>query len=218
MVVDRKDSGTEAGILRAAREIFTCKGRDGARMQEIADRAGVNKTLLHYYFRSKEQLFRRVVGEAIEELVSSVIAGSFTPAPFKAFLRRFIDRHIDFLHEHREMLGFLLWEFRRDPELVRTVVLERFRQCGGTPYDLLAGRIRQGVRDGEIRSVQVQDVVVNLAGLNVFVFAVLPIVAPLAGMGAAQEQALVRRRKKEVFRLLWNDLAPERHPEKGVPA
>lgn len=206
--MDAHDTGTEATILQAARQVFTCKGRDGARMQEIADRAGVNKTLLHYYFRSKEQLFRRVIEEVIEELVGTVLAGSFAPGPFRTFLRRFIDRHIDFLHEHRDMLGFLLWEFRRDPALVRTLVLERFRQSGGTPYDLLGKRIEQAIRDGEIRSVSVQDVIVNLAGLNVFIFAVLPIVAPLAGMGAAQERDLVRRRKKEVFRLLWNDLAP----------
>ena len=54
---------TENQILKAAREVFIAKGYEGARMQEIADRAGINKALLHYYFRSKEKLFEAVFSE-----------------------------------------------------------------------------------------------------------------------------------------------------------
>ena len=49
---------TENQILIAAREVFIAKGFEGARMQEIADQAGINKALLHYYFRSKEKSVR----------------------------------------------------------------------------------------------------------------------------------------------------------------
>jgi AcrR family transcriptional regulator len=48
---------TEADIIAAAREVFLEVGYDGARMQAIADRAGINKALLHYYYKSKEHLF-----------------------------------------------------------------------------------------------------------------------------------------------------------------
>ncbi|MDZ7635635.1 MAG: helix-turn-helix domain-containing protein [Bacteroidales bacterium] len=54
------DSHTKEKIFLAASEIFEEKGHSGARMQEIADRAGINKALLHYYFRSKDQLFKAV--------------------------------------------------------------------------------------------------------------------------------------------------------------
>ena len=51
------DIGTEQKILLAARKIFFQKGLAGARMQDIANEAGINKAILHYYFRSKDQLF-----------------------------------------------------------------------------------------------------------------------------------------------------------------
>lgn len=65
---------TERKILEAAKRVFGRKGLDGARMQEIADEAGLNKALLHYYFRSKDNLFRAVFREVFQ---------SFFPAVFE---------------------------------------------------------------------------------------------------------------------------------------
>ena len=61
----KKDS-TEDKILEAAKNVFVTKGMEGARMQEIADEAGINKALLHYYFRSKERLFEAIFSEVIQ--------------------------------------------------------------------------------------------------------------------------------------------------------
>ncbi|MDB9755955.1 TetR/AcrR family transcriptional regulator, partial [Winogradskyella sp.] len=59
-----KNKNTEAQILNAAKQIFQTKGMDGARMQEIADKAGINKALLHYYYRNKQLLFEAVFKNA----------------------------------------------------------------------------------------------------------------------------------------------------------
>ena len=56
----KKDLSTEEKILNAAKKVFLTKGMDGARMQDIADEAGINKALLHYYFRSKDKLFEQI--------------------------------------------------------------------------------------------------------------------------------------------------------------
>ena len=58
MVKAKKDISAEEKILAAAKKVFTRNGMDGARMQDIADEAGINKALLHYYFRSKDKLFQ----------------------------------------------------------------------------------------------------------------------------------------------------------------
>ena len=67
---------TEAKIIQAATEVFLEKGKDGARMQEIAQKANINKALLHYYFRSKDKLYEKVFREKVfnflDELFSSV--------------------------------------------------------------------------------------------------------------------------------------------------
>ena len=59
---------TEQRIFEAARVIFIRKGMSDARMQEIADEAGINKSLLHYYFRTKEKLFDAVFKEAFSQM------------------------------------------------------------------------------------------------------------------------------------------------------
>jgi TetR/AcrR family transcriptional regulator len=68
------DSHTRDKIFRAATQVFEEKGYSGARMQEIADRAGINKALLHYYFRSKDQLFMAVFQVLISKMFEKIFA------------------------------------------------------------------------------------------------------------------------------------------------
>ena len=63
-----KNEKTEVQILEAAKNVFQFKGMDGARMQEIADKAGINKAMLHYYYRSKQLLFEAVFNQAFSLL------------------------------------------------------------------------------------------------------------------------------------------------------
>ena len=63
---------TEQKILDAAKEVFQHKGLTGARMQEIADKAGINKALLHYYYRTKDKLFEKVFEYAFSLFIPSV--------------------------------------------------------------------------------------------------------------------------------------------------
>src|SRR5690349_8657956 len=64
-----KDHNTEKKILEAARKVFLAQGMAGARMQDIADKAGINKAMLHYYFRSKDKLFEMIFKEAMAGFV-----------------------------------------------------------------------------------------------------------------------------------------------------
>ena len=68
-----KDTNTEQSILEAAKIVFIKKGMEGARMQEIADEAGINKAMLHYYYRSKDKLFEAVFKETFLKLVPNLI-------------------------------------------------------------------------------------------------------------------------------------------------
>ena len=65
MVKNRNEA--EIAILNAAKSVFSVKGKDGATMQEIANEAGINKALLHYYFRNKDLLFEEVFFDAVKK-------------------------------------------------------------------------------------------------------------------------------------------------------
>uniref|UniRef100_UPI002600CD9D TetR/AcrR family transcriptional regulator n=1 Tax=uncultured Chitinophaga sp. TaxID=339340 RepID=UPI002600CD9D len=67
-------SNTEQLIIAAAKKIFFQKGLSGARMQDIADEAGINKAMLHYYYRSKDKLFDMVFQSAMGEMMVDIKA------------------------------------------------------------------------------------------------------------------------------------------------
>ena len=65
---------TEEAIIRAAKDIFVSKGYAATRMQEIADAANINKAMLHYYFRSKEMLFRVITIQTLEMMLPKFLS------------------------------------------------------------------------------------------------------------------------------------------------
>lgn len=116
---------TEERIFESATEIFIEKGMDGARMQDIANHAGINKALLHYYYRSKEHLF-----EAVFEKMASVMFSRFAPvfdekASIEDKIRFFFREHISFLQNNPRLPAFILNEINRDPARIKKL-LQRF--------------------------------------------------------------------------------------------
>ena len=118
------DRQTEEIIFEAATEEFIHKGMDGARMQEIADRAGINKALLHYYYRSKEKLFN-----AVFEKLSGQIFKKFAPVlddnlSFEEKIRFFYREHLEILRKNPRLPAFILNEMNRNPEWMKKLILK----------------------------------------------------------------------------------------------
>jgi len=107
---------SERIILKYAKEVFEEKGFNGARMQEIADKAGLNKSLLHYYFRSKEKLFDKVFEEAVSEYIPIVSTWEKDNLTWEEKIAQFTEKMIHFV-EKGSML-FLVREINRNPELM----------------------------------------------------------------------------------------------------
>jgi AcrR family transcriptional regulator len=104
------DSSAEQKILEAAKTEFLEFGLYGARMQNIANRAGMNKALLHYYFRNKEKLFDKVFESALERYFSNMDIMSDDRLDFKERVHRLADHFLDFLNEYPQMALFLIKE------------------------------------------------------------------------------------------------------------
>ncbi|MBK7336511.1 MAG: TetR/AcrR family transcriptional regulator [Saprospirales bacterium] len=91
-----KDLDTEGRVLEAAKRVFIRKGYAGARMQEIADEAGINKGLLHYYFKSKDNLFSAIFEQAFREMVPRQNELFESDLPLFIKLEQFVERYLDF--------------------------------------------------------------------------------------------------------------------------
>lgn len=120
--MSENDKLTEDVIFEAATEEFLDKGLDGARMQNIADRAGINKALLHYYYRTKDKLFN-----AVFEKIGSIFLSKFAPVfdeklTLEEKIRFFYREHITFLQKNPRLPAFVLNEINHNPERFRKLI------------------------------------------------------------------------------------------------
>lgn len=201
-----KEKQVEQDIINAAVKVFVKKGKDGARMQEIADSAGVNKMLLHYYFKDKDTLFLEVAKTVTADLYGSVIEQSMNALTFQEFLSVFIQRHFDFLNEKKDSFQFLLWELSRKQLDLKSIVSGSNNRYGKNPFEILTDKLNEAIAKEEIRAVDSTEFILNLFSLDLFMFVALPVIRELAPVDDAGLADAIERRKKEVFRLLWNDI------------
>jgi len=116
------DKQTEEKIFESATAVFIEKGMDGARMQDIADHAGINKSLLHYYYRNKERLFK-----AVFEKIAGQLFRKFAPVldenlSLEEKIRFFFREHISFLQKNPGLPSFILNEINRNPAMIKKFI------------------------------------------------------------------------------------------------
>jgi len=162
------DNQTRDRIFKAASDIFEEKGYDGARMQEIADRAGINKALLHYYFRTKDQLFGAVFQVLLMKMFEKIISIFMEDISFKDKIRKFFDEHIEILIKNPRLPIFLLNEISHNPDLVQGI-----RET--LPYDQLRSVVfrkhAKELKGYGIKKDDMPQLMMTVVSLSVFPFA-----------------------------------------------
>jgi AcrR family transcriptional regulator len=167
-----EDISTEQLILNAAKEIFLAKGMAAARMQEIADKAGINKAMLHYYFRTKEKLFELVMLDNMATFVEGAAAIIHNEATS-------LDEKIDFLVSHYtnvliknpDVPQFVLNEIRSQPEKISAIFNEKLRIFESP----LMKQISESIGNEEIVNIaHPAQFMVNLLALTIFPFIAKP--------------------------------------------
>jgi len=164
------DSSTEQKIYEAARRIFILKGMEGSRMQEIADEAGMNKALLHYYFRSKENLFKAVFKDTFSKFFVKVKNTLSADTSAKVKLNDFIDNYIDLIQANPYVPQFIISEINRDPKMLKTMMFE----AGIEPQKILELLLNDAHSDN-LSKPDPRHIVISLLGMLVFPFIARPL-------------------------------------------
>lgn len=164
------DKTTEEKIYEAARRIFIIKGMEGARMQEIADEAGMNKALLHYYFRSKENLFKAVFKDTFSKFFVKVKDTLSSDVSAKEKLIAFIDNYIDLIMANPYVPQFIINEINRDPLVLKTLMFE----SGVEPQKVLE-LFFDKVQLNNLSKLDPRHIVISLLGMLVFPFVARPL-------------------------------------------
>jgi AcrR family transcriptional regulator len=199
-----KDLDAERRILAAAHEVFLRRGTAGARMQEIADEAGVNKALLHYYFRNKERLAQAVFEEAAVEMFGFVFQLLRSPAAVEEKVRAVVAAEVEFLMARPYLPGYILSELHHNPERITRIV----GTVGTPPLEVLRSQLEEGARAGRLRRIGVEEFVIDLVSLTVFPFAGRAMIEALLGMDEERFRAFLEARKRGIPDLILNALRP----------
>lgn len=197
---------TRTAILRAAEDLFARAGLDGARTEAIASAAGVNKALLYYYFRSKEDIYLAVLDSHRKAFLDRALEILTQKRPAATVLLEFVSAHFDFISSHRHYPGLFQRSMMGGGPRVGKVIGERIRPMA---YKV-AALLRRGMRDGEFRSFDVRHTALSLVALTVFYFNAAPIIQVVSGDDPFREEN-VRKRKREVLRFIRYALF--KHPE-----
>ncbi len=162
---------TEARILEAAKQVFTKKGMDGARMQEIADEAGINKALLHYYFRTKDLLFDRIFAMLFAEVFTIFEKAIQGEVSFEQFLEGFVRHYIKLLNSKPYIPQFVIHELNRKPDRI----VEQMQKSEFDKKRLFA-IIEKAAADQIIRPIPPIHLMTNILSMCIFPFVARPII------------------------------------------
>lgn len=164
------DTTTEDKIMEAAKEVFMKYGLYGARMQDIADTAGINKALLHYYFRNKEKMFDKVFDGALAKFFQQLDVFSNNELSIKKRIFLYIDNIIDFYAEYPQMSMFIIKEIENNPELFKEKVMAAKKNKTLRLIQIL----EDGIKSGEIKKIDTTIFIINLQSLCSFPFLASP--------------------------------------------
>lgn len=200
---------TEDKILAAAENEFLRKGFAAARTTSIAEIAGVTHAMLHYYFRTKEKLFHKVIENKmgmIRDIMLNLIDDPDIPLLDK--IEKTISNHLDFIAANPELPRFIINELCSNPE--RMTHLVAFVSSNASQVvTSLQQQLDESAARGECRPTEARMLIIDILSLNVFPFVATPLVGLICGDGVmADRQQFIAKRKKETIELIMRKLKP----------
>lgn len=206
-MVKSAEKDTESKILQAAKKVFILKGLDGARMQEIADEAGINKALLHYYFRSKDQLFMMIFKKEISNFFPRIMPFiKSKELDFEGKIRVFVENYIDIFIANPFLPVFVIREVNRNPMVVKDFFTEMdfdIRQVRSTMLEF-ASQLGYTPREAT-------QLIVSIISMCVFPFAARPIIEHVLFDGNANElDIFLQERKRYATEFIISSITQKR--------
>lgn len=173
--MDSNKQTTEEQILQAAEKIFLMKGFKNSKTSEIAELAGVNNALINYYFRSKENLFNKVLHSKIGLLAKSIINVVDQNVPFQEVIKNLVETQFDFFKENELLPRFVVGEVLSDPEranIFRDTIIPVILKAAIQ----LDNRLQKEIAAGHVRNISMFDLLYTVTSVNVLCFVLSPMI------------------------------------------
>lgn len=194
----------EDKIMLSATSVFVLKGKAGTSMQDIANEAGINRTLLNYYFRSKDNLFEQVFSKLFARFLPAIVNTLKADIPVTIRLENFIDYYFTILIENPIIPLFILQELTTNPQrLINSL------KTGGLNADIILKSLENEMDKSNIRRMDPKEIMVNLMSLIIFPFAARQIIEEIIFSGDKEAYSnFIIQRKENLKRSFIQSLKP----------
>ncbi len=199
----------EQRILSIAEELFIAKGFNATSTTEIARAVGCNQALIHYYFRTKENLFQQIFIHKFEETISHLIEPLTYDIPFSEKITNSINIYFQLLTSNRQLPACIINELLFNPqrrEFIRNNFIKN--QVRQQAYYKYCQTLQTEIQAGNIRSIEPFDLLFNIVSLCLFTFITIPIYADLLERNEQQIIDHINNRKHEIITLITTSLRP----------
>ncbi|MGH1334938.1 MAG: TetR/AcrR family transcriptional regulator [Aureispira sp.] len=207
--MDSNKQSTEEKILAAAKKVFYQKGLKGARMQEIADDAGVNKAMLHYYFRSKQKLFDQVFSQSVRSITPQLMDVFLEESNLQTKIAHLVELTIDLFLEEPFLSNFIINELSNNPEKLFQSILEYDDGLVGKVLPLISSQIQEGIEQGSIQSdLKPAELIVNILSLCLLPIMAQTVLQRILGIDDERMERFMVKRKQTVTQFVLDAMKP----------
>jgi TetR/AcrR family transcriptional regulator len=199
---------TKDRILRAAIDEFVEYGFYGARTQRMANRAKVNKAMLHYYYSSKEKMYEQVLETVAEAIFEKLTAISDEPVPIEKKIEQIIDVYIDVFIEYNNYMKIFLYEIMRGGDRLRAVVMSKSGQIHQA-FKKFMKYFEGQVKQGKIRKVNGVHLFISIVSQMAPVYVGKQIISNVTGVFGVDGfivEKMIKGRKRFVIDLIMNGI------------
>ena len=199
------EAHTEALIKQTAKKVFFQKGLVKATTQVIADEAGVNRALIHYYFRSRDQLFETVLYEAINETRGKIEDVFSSNEPFKTKISKYLDVFIDRNTEYPYIQNFITTNIMHHPEKNKEFLTHKRNHL----KKHIEQPLKEEIKKGNILPIEPEHFIVNLMSMCSYPFVAKPFIQTIFAYDDKAYKKFLKERKTVIYKMLFNEELPE---------
>ena len=194
---------TEDKILKSAQEVFHHKGFDGARMQEIADKAEINKGLLHYYYKSKDKLFESVFNLALKQMLGRLDSTLNEDVDLFTKIENLVNSYITVLSMNTFVPNFVFQEINRNPDFFNNN-FKKFNSIESVRK--FENQIKEETEKGTIIEINPKQLILNIISMSIFPFMAKPIAKGILDISEKEFKAIIEERKRHVASFAINSI------------
>ncbi len=200
-----EDKNMEYQILEAAEKLFLEQGFAKTTTGQIAKLAGCNQALVHYYYRTKDNLFEKIFEEKVKLLVANIMTVNTSDIPLEERISQMIGMHFDFLKQNPKLIPFVLNEVTSNPERLHALV-DKLQNYPKSVFAKLAADLNQEIEKGTIRPISAIDLLLTVASLNVAPFLIMPVLQKISDLSEKDVLEILEHRKQEVIETVLSRL------------